>query len=551
MRTRTREKLKKKNTAITLLFLLPLLGFGTYAAGALYILNDMTSFTFDEKIKPDTSYFTPRDEINITLLAEIAEQLEIRNNKYHLPTNLSVSLYMKDHHYDSVRKWRMNDNGGLRGGEMLFSECLRYATAKRENNEQSMNHSMAVIKKLVDGFATLMAAPNGGLGPEYPGLLARFYAAPKHRDIFPRMFAPHYKHFNGSGPYKNWRVRLKTSKDELGGYALGLASILEFVDPSDGKDAKWCYNTVKLIIDQLLQGFLKNNWLLLDGDGWPDGVDLHPYFFSGGAWQLTYLKLGAVAYPKKYESRYNYYAAKTINHHFAGEGSPHNTVMEFFAYNFAQALVFALIMLEDDPQLKQLYIKKFEESFYKILKYHRNAWHNAAHLAFMSMLEEEERKKFANPEYTDDTIIWDVLDQLYRFKDWVNPKGMSLTKEQWGVRDYNLTQRPHSTRATSKNPEIRKMKRDPTPKKWRDFFDNHPFGSLYAWLEKDLLDFEDHYLLPVTVSEQGGAAIIWNRNAFYTEGGDPEGNGLKENRGLSFLLPYWIGRYYGFIDSPT
>lgn len=65
------------------------------------------------------------------------------------------------------------------------------------------------------------------------------------------------------------------------------------------------------------------------------------------------------------------------------------------------------------------------------------------------------------------------------------------------------------------------------------------------------MDFEDHYLLPVTVSEQGGAAIIWNRNAFYTEGGDPDGNGLKENRGLSFLLPYWIGRYYGFIDAPA
>ncbi|MGV9173556.1 MAG: hypothetical protein ACOC35_13475, partial [Promethearchaeia archaeon] len=318
-----------------------------------------------------------------------------------------------------------------------------------------------------------------------------------------------------------------------------------------GKDAKWCYETVKLIIDQLLQGFLKNNWLLLDGDGWPDGVDLHPYFFSGGAWQLTYLKLGAIAYPEKYKSQYSYYATKTINHHFAGEGSPHNTIMEFFVYNFAQALVFALIMLEDDPQLKQLYIQKFEEGFYNILKYHRNAWHNAAHLAFMSMLKKEERQKFENPDYKDETIEWDVLDQLYRFRDFVNPQGMELTKEQWGVRDYNLTQRPHSTRATSENPEIRKMERDPTPKKWRHFFDNHILGGLYAWLEEDLLDFEDHYLLPVTVSEQGGAAIIWNRNAFYTEGGDPNGNGLKENRGLSFLLPYWIGRYYGFIDGPN
>ncbi|MGV9173914.1 MAG: hypothetical protein ACOC35_15300, partial [Promethearchaeia archaeon] len=207
MRIRTRKNLKRKNAAITLLFLLPLIGFGTYAAGALYILNDMTSYTFDEKIKPDVNHFTPRNKINATFLAEIAEQLEIRNNKYHLPINLSVSLYMKDHNYNEVRKWRMNENGGLRGGEMLFSECLRYAIAKRENNLEAKNHSMIVIRKLVDGFAKLMAAPNGGLGPEYPGILARFYAAPEHRDIFPKMFDPHYKHFNGSGPYKNWRVR--------------------------------------------------------------------------------------------------------------------------------------------------------------------------------------------------------------------------------------------------------------------------------------------------------------------------------------------------------
>ncbi|MHA1147551.1 MAG: hypothetical protein ACTSR8_04850 [Promethearchaeota archaeon] len=46
MRIRRRKNLKKKNTALALLFLLPLIGFGTYAAGALYILNEMTSFTF-------------------------------------------------------------------------------------------------------------------------------------------------------------------------------------------------------------------------------------------------------------------------------------------------------------------------------------------------------------------------------------------------------------------------------------------------------------------------------------------------------------------------
>ncbi|MGV9173156.1 MAG: hypothetical protein ACOC44_06710 [Promethearchaeia archaeon] len=549
MRIRTREKLKRKNAAIVVLFLLPLIAFLSYVGGLFIIINDMASYTYD--VKPDPNDFYTESEINETLLAEIAEVLEYRHNKYHIPEgiiNLTVSVDFTDYNYDTVDKWHETDNAALWGGEMLGAECHRYAVAKKEDNQVELDEAIHVIRRLVHGFTMLLKVPNGGLGPDYPGIPARFYAAPGQEDLFPQIFSDHYKMFNGSGDYKNWKCRLKTSKDELAGYILGLGSVLKFIDPNDSPDAKWCYEKVKLMVAQLIEGFKDTNWLVLHGDGYPAGSDNNMYF-GGGAWKLAWLKLGELAYPEKYADDYNYVAAKELHLHQSGEGTLWNTIMEYYAYNFGQCVAYTLVLLEDDPELRHFYITMHENGFYDILKYHRNAWFNAAHLAFMKRIGEEKSKKFENPEYDHATIARDVKDQLYRFKAWVNPIGMSLSKNQWGVRNYNLTQRPHSTRATSENEDIRAMKVDPTSKEWRDFFENHIFGKLYAWVQEDLFDFEDYYLDAITVSEHGTASIIWARNPFYADGGDPYGNGLREERGLSFLLPYWIMRYYGYLDG--
>ncbi|MHA1336790.1 MAG: hypothetical protein ACTSPW_13780 [Promethearchaeota archaeon] len=549
MRIRRRKNLKKKNTVIVFLFLMPIIGFFGYASILLYMINDLASY--NELIgPPDTDYFIPLDRINETELAEFAKVLDDRNELYHMPTNLSVSCTFTDYNYNTVKEWHGTDNGALWGGELLASQCLRYATAKREKNSEEMNAAMRQIKRLVSGFSMLLAVPNGGIGPDYPGIPARFYASPSQKDIFPFMFEEHYKHFNGTGKYKNWRCRLSTSLDEMGGYAIALGTVLKFIDPDDSEDAKWCYERVKLLIAQLIEGFKKTNWLVLTGDGTPAGSDLN-MDLGGGAWKLTFLKLGSIAYPEKYESEYYYTYSKALHSLQASEGSITNTLMEYYAFNFAQCLVFSLIINENNPKIRYHYIKLYVENFYGILKYHRNAWINSAYLAFMSMLDDDQKTKLENPEYGLDLVKWDVLDQLYRFKDWIYPRGMNLTKEQGGIRNYNLTQRPHSTRATSMDPRIRKMERNPIPPKWRNYVENDIYGKQYAWIREDLFELEDMYLLPITVSEWGTHSIIWGDNPFYNEGGDIYGNGLHEERGLSFLLPYWIGRYYGFISKPS
>ncbi|MGQ4874902.1 MAG: hypothetical protein ACP6IY_12620 [Promethearchaeia archaeon] len=91
MRIRKRSNLKKKNIAITFLFLSPLLGLLTYAGGDFYILYDLNSFTY--RIKPPiTKYFYSLDEINFTRLEEMVHIFDYRVRKFNAPIGIPVVI---------------------------------------------------------------------------------------------------------------------------------------------------------------------------------------------------------------------------------------------------------------------------------------------------------------------------------------------------------------------------------------------------------------------------------------------------------------------------
>lgn len=551
MRVRKRKNLPKKNSVLVFLFLLPLIGVGAYASVLVIILEDIGSYNYQIG-PPDTDHFIDKDDIDPDLMADLAGVLNNRLLEYHLPLNLSVTVTFSDYSYETVADIHETDNAALYGGETMAAQCFRYATAKKENNKTEMAHSIQIIKRLVSGYSLLLAVPNGGIGPEYPGLPARFYSPPgkEYQEEYPEIFSDHYKMFNGTGDYKNWRCRLKTSLDEMGGYAVALGMVLKFVDPDDSEVAEWCYERVRVLVAQLVEGFKKTNWLVLYGDGTPAGSDLN-MDIGGGAWKLAFLKLGAIAYPEKYAQEYAYTYSKALHSSQVSEGSIWNTIEEYYAFAFSQCLVLSLILNEDNEKIRDHYIKTYSEGFYGLLKYHRNAFVNSAFLAFMSLMDKDKRERYEDPEYEFDKVEWDINDQLFRFMDWGNPRGMNLAKEQWGIRNYNLTQRPHSTRSTSLNPDIREKERNPRVKFWREWIDNNIFGSLYAWVKDDLYEMEDMYIVPKTVSESSAGALIWGSNPFQGEGGDPYENGLQEERGNGFLLPYYLGRYYGFVEGPS
>ena len=537
MRIRARKNLAKKNVCITFLFLLPLILFGSYAGFCVYIINDVASFTLNLD-PPQTEYFTPLNQIlaNQSYLEKLAHSYDYQMETWHMPTNISVDVTFTNDTYSEIATWHGTDNGALHIGYTLASQCLRYKWALDNGDINELNNATRMVRKCVTAFSYMLAAPNGGIGPNYPGTPARFVCAPENRKYHPWMFDEHPRHFNGTGIYKNWRVRLHTSRDELAGYYLGFSSVLKFIDPELNEDSRWCVERINLLTEQMIEGFKKTNWLVLGGEGEPVGSDLNPYL-DGSTWQLALLRIGATASPEKYDSLYHYAATKIMAMNNANMGGSWNTIYDTYALAFGMDVMFALIMLEDNPRLQYHYIKNFENGFYNYVKYHRNVYFNIIHLAFMELIPDS--STFENPNYNDDTIKWDILDQLWRF----NTSGWGN-----GIRNYNLSQRPNSTRATSLNPEIKKMEIEPKKAKWNDFFENNTFGSLFAWIGEELGFDDPLYLLPRTVSESEAHYFLWEHSKFYGENSDhPSGNGLKQAVPTSFLIVYWMGRAFNIF----
>ena len=547
MRIRSRKNLKKKNSIIVFLFLLPLIGFGGFAGFLLYILNDVASYTYVMPV-PNTDYFySLDDDIDTDYFAIMAENYEIQMETYHMMyTNISLDIVYKDYNYDTVTKFELTDNANLHLGYTIASQCLKYDVAVQENNVVNRLNATRMLTKLVYALSLFMAAPNGGLGinPDtgdwYPGTLARIVASPDQRNILPELFPPyeHYKHFNGTGIYHNWRVRLYTSRDELGGFYLSCASVLKFIDPSVDAASKWIYDRIVLLVEQMIEGFKRTNWLLLGGTGDPTGSDLNPVL-EGSTWQLALCRLAATANPDEYMSLYQYVLTRSLAS--GSMGDVFGIIGGYYGYSFGLDVMLTLIWLEENPQVRYRYIQNYENNFYINTRYHRNAFFNMAHLIFMKMLNDGQKAGFQNPYYSDTDIRWDCLDQLWRFK---------TSGWEEGVRNYNLIQRPHSTRETSTNPDIAALERSPRERDWREFFATSPVGAIFSDLvgiEWDFGEGSDLYLYPLSVSEYGNHHWVWEHNKLDDNGGDPGGNGLEECAPNSFITIYWMARAYGII----
>lgn len=544
MRIRTRKNIRKKNGAMVFFFLLPLIGTLMYASVVVYILYDVSSYTFGLD-PPDTQYFYGMDEIDDDRLEEMAHIFDYRNYKFNAPIGISVAVTFKDnsYSYDAIDYWHHTDNGAEANSYSICAIAYRYKVALDNGDMEAVAAASEELRFFVKCMGNMIAAPNGGLGinPEtgdyYPGILSRFACsyedAVKYHTF---MLEEHERHHWGLGNYSDWRVRLKTSRDEVSAYYLAWASVLKFIDPTVDDNSQWCVDHVKLMVNQVLHHWkLESNWLVLDFDGSPTGSDI-----NGADWRLIALKIGAIANPEKYESLYQYAAAKMLDMNDVSMGDWANNAFEYYGLGLGAQNFFSLILLEDNPQLLNYFISLYDEGFYNMVKYHRQLYFNAIYLVFMEILDSINpslRARFVDPQYSDEMIRWDLLDQLWRFH----------TSNFCPMRNYNLDQRPHSTRSTSLNPEMRKLEIYPNMDNWQQFFNNNSTGTIFAWVGDAFNLNTKIYKIARTVSEYWAGPMIWQNNPFMSEGGNPNSDGLTEEPGTSYTIVYWMLRAYGII----
>lgn len=518
MRRRSRKHLKRNFILMAAIVMIPFLLGGAYVGGAMFIINDITSFVYTKHY--NSSDFIPA---NFTQLARWADAVENRFEKYHIPANISLTCTYKDANYTDVYRYHHTDNVGLATGFALATECFRYRAAVNEGNVTLAQNASRCIKRLLTGFSYLLAVPNGGIGPAYPGSISRFYWSPNDTNIpgywdvtdwinnqnnnRSNSYDEAVRHFNGTGAYQNWRWRGSTSKDEMAGYLFGLGAAVQYC-----QDDPWIFNRAGLLVAQIIEGFKKTDWLVINGDGHPCGSDMK-MVIGGGEWILSLLQIGKAAFANNcygYHNLYHYFATKNMYMNNLARGSVFNVISQYYGWNFMHKTLFNLITLENDPRLKNLYVRSYVDGVYSLIGNSRSPYFNMMYLVFTGG--------------NDSVTRANIFDQLMRFEN------------NTFCRNLNSTPRPAWHQLNQKM------------EFWSDFIENNPLGMIYSPLTLEI-NFDRMYLQPASIDmmySNVGNFYESNPHSVFTANHSSR-TGLAEGPGNTFTCVYWMGRAYGII----
>ena len=506
---------RKKVVKISVLSLLLLLSF--YIGSIFYIFNDLVNETTIGEVE-DSEFIAP----NVSALENWSFIFNYHLDTYHLPFDYPLSVYWNENFTEVQRYETAGDAGGFTGN-FLGVSAFRYAWAKRIGNMSELMAAKAQLIRLLNGTRLLYSVPNGGIGPNYPAILARSIIPKNYSGVPVNHLAPpevlnFSDVFNGVGEYSDWWYLGYPSIDHQSGMIFGLTMLAQLVCPYEPDIAEF----VSLLTQQIVKYFLKQDFLLADGNGRTTGQQLRFGPETSGYWVLSLLKMAQVANPNnsRYRDLYFHFVYErdylALIYPIIRNGAFHLT--NYYSLALQYYIIFGLAFCETDPFLKSVYLDLVERYFQKETSISRNPFFNVCYLAMM--------------EKNDTFIIRDIGDQLMRFgvesednRTKVPERGeptSPIREEQWG--------RPRVTY-------------------WRNFMKNHTFGRIfYGWLEPILLP-DDSMILnsPKTTDQYPSEDCIFERNPWliHEDWGDRT---YRQDFDLSFLLPYYMARYFQLFE---
>jgi hypothetical protein len=503
------EKSRKKLQILSIFVIIisPIAFISGYALKISNIISDLVEqpLTYE----PDPTQFM---DINYTRLAEMVEWTDKRFESHHIALNMSTDTnFVDDGTFDHISNYTFSDNQALQGGYAVTAYTFKYLAGKRENNTLIQNDALRVLRNLTYGFSMFLRVPNGGLGPEFPGILARGYAPPDPDGIGSYYFQGHPKEANGTGDYSDWKWRGFTSNDEHSGFYIALAVLLKYAN-----DDPFIANLTHLMIEQIANYMVQTNFIGFQQFGGPSGIEQKPRALSSGFWVACLLKMASIVNPVRYEPIY-YHWLSSEGVAISGRISlSFNQISDYFAYLLDYGPVFAFFILEDPqtPVWKQLY-QSYLESLWSYVKTNRNAYFNALHLGILATVGQAQRGYFPIMEH-------DLEDQLMRleinhFPDRLNPKPavpehFELSQEMIQAKKYLIE--------------------DPIGRQFSGLFENVDYKQVW-------------YKEPLSVEYRPAHTFIWELSPYWQE--VRAENALCETAGLTLTTPYWIARAYGYI----
>lgn len=371
-------------------------------------------------------------------------------------------------------------------GNCTMAAAYRYAVEKSPE-------ALDIVTQQVNGLRFFQRLTG------VPGLIGRSFAhvSDPSDDNQWVDFSEGSNRYEGTGEFEGWRWQGDVSRDQASGAILGIAAAYEFVDDSAVRDT----------IVEFLTAFADHVWDngldFVDPDGQPtkygnvDGEILEGWPLPNGLNAVTALAWFKIAWVATQEERFKqYYDELAFDRDYIGIIGENMWVYSGYATKWYNTYIawenfFHLMRLEDDPAQRETLANLFDQTLWSIP---------------------------GDPVENHKGIgEWNPVKTTWYLFSTGRHDPESLYRALWMVEQFPDAPLRDKKVQNSLDPSI-------------EVDSTHPEFSKY----------------PIPPSKRIPDMVIWHRGPFGLDGGEDSG---EERTGCDYMLPYWMGRYYGFIDA--
>ncbi len=326
---------------------------------------------------------------------------------------------------------------------------------------------------------------------QVPGYIARV-AAP---DVPPynTAYTGHSRYVQGAGEWEGSFWINNTSRDQYTGWFFGMATAYDLIDDQAAREL--IRQDVKIVIDELRA----DGYWIIGENNLPTDAGPHALKTQRLTWHLIAAHiLDDPDYWNLYIQLFEEYKGSLRLDNFSWL----NKYMEYYGFNLAHENFFSLLRLERDPERRGFYM----DLFYKSIRRHVHYTHNV----FFDVIYLSQCERAGGCVDFDDHLA-DVQNQLFDFQD---PP----------VRDVPKT--------------IPAWPLDPLSVFLSDFVDQYNLRWLF--------DIDYQTLDPHPVLYRCPRSFMWQKSPYNIT--CPGGDGTEVYPGIDYIIPYWMGRYFSFIQ---